>query len=299
MRTILAAVDFSEGSRAALGFAARLARQCHGALHVLHAQDPTVDAALRHEGRNLIAETGDELRRFLAATWPAPTCHPRLDIVAGDSAADVIRHIASREGADLIVIGSRGLSTGTPLPFGSTAEYVLRRADTSVLVVPPDWTPPNPGAPDLAGVGPVIAGIDFSEPAALAAAAAGRLAAALQTSVDIVHVVHQPRLLARWQRPADDVVRERMLKARCDLEPIVRCVSAVHGLPARVKVELRVEAGDVSQQLVGVARSYADRSPIIVLGRRTERDRGAPPGAVAYRTLAQATVPVLMHVPPA
>lgn len=292
-RTILVAVDFSEGSRAALRFAARLARHCHSVLHVLHAPPPTLDAALLRQGRHLIEETGDELRRLITAAWPAPTCHPRLNIVAGDNAADVIRHIASRESADLIVIGSRGMSATTPLPFGSTTEYVLRRADTPVLVVPPQWTPPNPGLPDLTGVGPVIVGVDLSEHAALAAAAAGGLAAELQTWVDVVHVVTAPSLLDRWQRPADEAVQERILKARGELGPLVR------GFSAGVTFDVRVEAGDVSRELVAHAASYAERAPIIVLGRRTECGRGAPPGAVAYRTLAQAAVPVLIYVPPA
>ena len=44
-RRILAATDFSEGSRVALTFAGRMAKQCHGTLHVLHAEDPLLSAA--------------------------------------------------------------------------------------------------------------------------------------------------------------------------------------------------------------------------------------------------------------
>jgi len=47
-RTILAAVDFSDASRAALVLAARLARHCGSDLHVVHAEHPLLDAAAQH-----------------------------------------------------------------------------------------------------------------------------------------------------------------------------------------------------------------------------------------------------------
>src|SRR5688572_7851814 len=175
-RTMLAAVDFSEGSRAALAFAARLAVQCGSRLHVLHAEDPLLCAAAQHQGRNLSEETLEELRRFAAETRPTVTCNPGLHAVAGH-AGDVIIDIAARENADIIVIGSRGMSGTERLLFGSTTEYVLRRADVSVLVVPADWTAPRADVPDLTGVGPLIAGVDFTTSSALAAAAAAWLAA--------------------------------------------------------------------------------------------------------------------------
>lgn len=60
-RSILAAVDFSDASRVALQFAARLAHQCQAELHVLHAEDPLLNAAARHHGIDLSSETREEL----------------------------------------------------------------------------------------------------------------------------------------------------------------------------------------------------------------------------------------------
>src|SRR5688500_5325930 len=106
-RTVLAVVDFSEPSRVALMCAARLARQCHATLHVLHAEDPLLAGAARVAGIDLTTETRDALGAFVqsaAGDW-APMHH----VVTG-SAVDVIRDIAVREGADVIVIGMRGMS---------------------------------------------------------------------------------------------------------------------------------------------------------------------------------------------
>ncbi len=288
-RTVLAAVDFSDGSRAALTFASRLAIQYGCSLHVLHAEDPLLCAAARLEGRTLSAETLEELRRFSAETWPTPACTPQLHLVTG-TAVDVILNLAERERADVIVIGSRGMSGAERLMFGSTTECVLRRADVSVLVVPPGWTPPRPDMPDLTGTGPFIAGIDFSESSLLAAAAAEWLAAGLGTGLEVVHVVPPPRVLQRWQAHAAASVRARVDTARRELAPIVRRLARTAAL------ETRVEVGDVPEQLAAIASRHAGERPLIVLGRRAGGSRGTVPGAIAYRVLMQASVPVLVYL---
>jgi hypothetical protein len=59
-----------------------------------------------------------------------------------------------------------------------------------------------------------------------------------------------------------------------------------------------VETGRVAERLADVATWSGDRHPLLVLARRAGR-LGAPPGAIAYRTLMLAEAPVLMYVPPA
>ncbi len=68
---ILAAVDFSESSRTALAFAARLTGTAGAELHVMHAEEPLLAAAARTRGLDLSAELRDELRAFVSGTWPA------------------------------------------------------------------------------------------------------------------------------------------------------------------------------------------------------------------------------------
>jgi len=52
----------------------------------------------------------------------------------GDAAEELL-HAASEDGADLIVVGSRGLSALTRLALGSVARKVLLHTRASVLVV--------------------------------------------------------------------------------------------------------------------------------------------------------------------
>ncbi len=187
-RTILAATDFSDASRGALAFAARLARHCDAALHIAHAEHPLLSAAAERSGIDLAAETREELRRIIAAASPAVDCSPQLHVVAG-AAVDVVAALAHTQHADVIVVGSHGMSGTEKLVFGSTTEGLLRRSDVSVLVVPPEWTPPRPTGVDLAGTGPVITGVDMTESSIAGARAACSLAKALGTAVELVHVV--------------------------------------------------------------------------------------------------------------
>lgn len=289
-RAILAAVDFSDTSRVALILAARLARHCGAELHVLHAEDPLLNAAADHAGIDLAGETDEELQRFIAGAWPAAQCSPRSHVIAG-AAVDVILALAHEHRADLVVVGSRGMSGAEKLVFGSTTEGLLRRADVSVLVAPAGWMPPHPDALDLSGLGPLVAAVDLSDdPSVAAAKAACTLASVLGTSVEIVHVVPAMAVLGRWRAHADAAVRDRVAAAGQELELLIR------GLGCSVPVEMRVEAGAVPNRLAEAAGPARDRTPILVLGKKAPGSKGAAPGTIAYRVLSLATVPILMHV---
>ena len=183
-RAIVAAVSFSKSSRVALVLAARLARHCGAELHVLHVEDPLLDAAARHEGIDLATETHAELRRFVAGAWPAADCLTEMHVFAG-TAVEVILDVAHRHRADLVVVSSAERRV-----FGSMTERLLRRADVSVLVAPAEWTPPHPDASDLSDLGPLVVVVDPSDPRSVpATTAAAELAAVLGTSVEIVDLV--------------------------------------------------------------------------------------------------------------
>ena len=99
-RSILTAVDFSQPSRVALEFAARMARQCQATLHVLHVEN---------------------LTRFTARAMTGNSTSPHVHIVTGD-AWRTICDIAEREQVELIVLGMHGMSGAAHALFGSTTE---------------------------------------------------------------------------------------------------------------------------------------------------------------------------------
>jgi nucleotide-binding universal stress UspA family protein len=288
-RVILAPVDFSEPSRTSLQFAVALARYTDAALHVLHAQDPLLAEGARHAGFDLSRDTEEELGRFVADASPGSGAAPYVHVATGP-AVDVIVLTAQHLRADLIVVGSHGISGAERLVFGSTTEGLLRRALTSVLVTPARSGSAASTAPDVLSMGPLVAALDFSPQALDAAKAACRLATALNTVVEVVHVVPDVPALMRWRVHSENAVRGRVTAARDQLDTVTRSLGCQ--APPQVKLEI----GDVALHLAEAAASFSTRRPILVLGRRRPGEKGGAPGSTAYRVLLLAKVPVLMHV---
>ena len=288
-RVVLAAVDFSESSRSALAFAARLAKHAGARLYVVHAQDPLLASAARSAGIDIDAETRAELSTFMQSAAPAGDWSPFHDVAEGQ-ATDVVCDIADRENADVIVVGAHGMSGVGRALFGSTTEGLLRKADHSVIVVPDGWTPPRQDTDDLSGVGPVVVGVE-PEPPALAAAGAGReLAILLGTALELRHVVPPPSVLARWSAHAQVAQQQRLDAAR---EQIASSVMLRDLSPDSVQIT----TGSIAEQLADAVRAAGVRRPLLVIGRRTHGERRDAPGHIALRVLALADAPVLMYLP--
>ena len=128
-RRVVVGVDASAESLAALDFALRLVIALGVRLIVVH-------------GIGLLEEGGYSSRPDidgLVAAARGRSGDPAdldIDVVLEDGpAADVIVRVAEREGAGLIVVGSRGLGQA-PRLLGSVSEAVLSHAHVPVLIVP-------------------------------------------------------------------------------------------------------------------------------------------------------------------
>lgn len=284
---ILAAVDFSDASLTALKCAVRLARHSRAELCVLHVEDPLLSAAANERGIHLSAESREELTRLVARVPEAEHVTTQHYVVTGH-AVEVILDVACREGIDLTVVASHGMSGIERAVFGSVTEGLLHRTDRSLLVVPAEWNLPAEKA-NRTGIGPFVVGVDFSSSSTAAAAAAGRLAEMFSTTVELVHVVPDLPVLDRWRPHAEAATIERVELARRDIARIAG------SLQAQAPVQHRVETGSIAERLSEIAAPWGDRQPIIVLGKRSA-DRGGAPGTIAFRVLTAARVPVLMHV---
>jgi nucleotide-binding universal stress UspA family protein len=149
-RTILAATDFSEASIRALAFAARLANHCRAPLHVLHVADPDPGAIPGQTSVDLSERTRLEMQRVIAAAAPDAGCALYVHTMIG-SPADVILETARARRADVLVVGSQGMSDPQKPGFGSTTDELLRRAHLSVIMVPAGWRPPQRPSVQLPG----------------------------------------------------------------------------------------------------------------------------------------------------
>jgi nucleotide-binding universal stress UspA family protein len=286
-RRVLVGVDFSECSRTALAFAARLAFHAGGSLDVLHVQDPTLTAAARAAHVNLEAESADELRQFIRSTPPADTLRPEAFVICG-TPGKVVCDIAAREQVDVVVIGSHGMTGPDRWLFGSNTERVIRHARMSVFVVPGGWRPPRAGTQDLSGLGPVIAAVTISEPALAAAHAAARLARLLGTRLTVLHVVPELRVPDRWTSHATSATATAARSASTELDALLSPLNEI------APMDLQVVTGDVVGSILRAAEPQNAYQPLLVLGRRPPDPNGSPLGTVVSRALASLHVPMLV-----
>jgi nucleotide-binding universal stress UspA family protein len=139
-RSILCPVDFSANSRAALRYAAMLARLSDAHLLVLYVDDPllALARATQRTAAELIASGDNELRRFVTGALRGATPAPALTLItrAGKPAPEIV-NAATEHGCDLIVIGYRGAGRATRWFFGSTTEGVVRTTAVPVVAIPP------------------------------------------------------------------------------------------------------------------------------------------------------------------
>lgn len=136
LRTIVLALDGSEGARKAIPVAAELARADEGRIVIAHVEERTVGkgGGPIHASEKEIRQELDELAGQLSDQG-IQTEVRAADVMVGGP-AHVIESIADGAGADLIVTGTRGHTAISGLLLGSVTHRLLHIANRPVLVVP-------------------------------------------------------------------------------------------------------------------------------------------------------------------
>ncbi|HEX5596706.1 MAG TPA: universal stress protein [Micromonosporaceae bacterium] len=254
---VIVGVDGSPGSRLAAQYAAEAAQWrhaplilIHGYLHPFRYGVPIDPYAIQlpppsEAAEQMLDKTASELRD----TWPDLAVETRQ--VAGGPAAALIEE---SRGAQLLVVGSRGLGGFAGLLLGSVGSQVTAHARCPVLVVRPMEQPP-------AAADPVIVGIDGSPGSAPALAVAADEAAARGRPLVVLHV---------WSIDAFDEVRptyqETEAAAQAAAETLLaEAVSEVRHRHPELPVEERlVHALDPERVLTEASQSAA----LVVVGAR-------------------------------
>jgi nucleotide-binding universal stress UspA family protein len=140
---IVVGVDGSEGSETALRWAVEEARLRDGVVEVVTAWTyPYVGeaagmAAFSVDGAELESAAAAVVQSMIDAVADSGsgsvTLEPR--VVRGDAAAALLR-VAKEDGADLLVVGSRGRGGFTGLMLGSVSQQCVHHAPCPVVVVP-------------------------------------------------------------------------------------------------------------------------------------------------------------------
>lgn len=148
VRRILVPIDFSAHAESVLEWAAHLAEEHGSELCLLHAYHLPVEFQ-QLEGAYLPADFWTNVKTEAEQTlerYAEPLRERGLTVqtlVREGYPATVIEEEAGRQGADLVVIGTRGHSGLKHLLLGSIAERVVEKAPCPVLTVK---RKPSPGS---------------------------------------------------------------------------------------------------------------------------------------------------------
>jgi nucleotide-binding universal stress UspA family protein len=291
IHTVVVATDFSEDSRAALEWAIDVARQRGARIVLTHAVAlcspvaPEFAPGEDHWYRALKESALGELD-----TWAN---HVRAKHVAVEThltyepAATSVVEVAARHGADLLVIGTRGLTGLRRIFLGSVAARIVRFATCPVVTVHAEQTRRGP-------VQTILLPTDLSDDASRAVDAAARvLGDAPQRRVILLHVYRYPLVFSA--APAFVLAGEIV-----DLVREARAQLTQHAERFRergITAEVVVEEGAPAESIL----RHAERHGADLIAMGTHGRSGLNRlflGSTAERVLPQAPCPVLtVHTP--
>ncbi|MBK3576417.1 universal stress protein [Streptomyces sp. MBT65] len=294
VRTVVAGLDGSPESRAAAEWAAREAELRSLPLKVVHvwepAPDPLAQAPLlgaetqQHWSQRIPREAGEGLRLR----------HPGLDVTEDQvtgTPADAL--LAAAKDAELLVLGSRGLSGVGGFLVGSVGLSVVARADLPVVLVRAGEQSADEHAKGPAGspstetpYRPVVLGLDADTPADAVIEFAFAEAARRGTGLRVVYGWNLPPYYAYGfaldSGLNDELFREETAALREALGPWQQKHPAI-------EVALEPRIGSAADHLVDASREAS----LVVIGRRIRRGAlGAHIGPVAHGVLHHAVAPV-------
>jgi nucleotide-binding universal stress UspA family protein len=275
-RTIACGVDDSDAAHAVAGTARWLANRLQARLMLIHVvgeparESEAVLASLRvHLG---LGER-DEIR--LLAGVPADRLIERAD----------------EDGAELLVVGSRGRGSIRSAVLGSVSRTLATSARCPVAIVPP-------GSPDRAatdghesGEASIVCGVDGSEHALAAARLAADLAVRMELRLVLVHALSDLKSLASYpgaRSTAPPLSGQPDTRARLAAQMVDEAVAAVGGRATGV-----VDEGRPWDVLESVADREAARL-LVVAARGLGGLRTALFGSVASELAASSRRPVIV-----
>lgn len=287
IKTILVPTDFSEHADLALDTAAKLAKPLGAQIHLLHVlhlpvQAVTPEMAVVPDGfwqelRSHAERKLDASRTKLEKEGVRSTTEITEDIPGFAIAA-----AAKRANADLIVMGSRGLTGLKHVLMGSVAERTVRTATCPVLTVKSEIG-------SAFQLRKILVPMDFSETAQRALEVAKQLAkSAGPAHLILMHAYYVPIELEQYLVQQGDPVLERLTESvTADLEKILTSLQK-DGISA----EYVASRGAPDHLIVELAKEkHAD---LIVMG--THGRRGLSHlllGSVAERVVRTAECPVM------
>ena len=141
---IVVGADGSHESHRAMLWAANQAKLSNARVVVVHSIDIPVysgygEFATAMVPRGLTDSQRDEVRKEVHDNWSAPLTDAGVEYqvtLIDGTPSSAIRAAADKEGADLIVVGSRGRGGFAELVLGSTSNQLAHHAGRPLVIIP-------------------------------------------------------------------------------------------------------------------------------------------------------------------
>ena len=293
-RNVTVGLDGSPESRAAAEWAAREAKLRGLPLRLVHvwepvpepmAQAPLLGAETQaHWSERIPRETAEGLR------LRHPGVHVEMEQISGrpmDALAEAAKD------AELLVLGSRGLSGIGGFLVGSVGMAVIAHTETPVVLVRAGEQAADEHEADPAGIPsaatayrPVVLGLDTGHPHDAVIAFAFEEAARRGTALRVVHGWNLPPYFA-YGLPADPELNAEL--GRQDAAALAGVLRPWRQKYPEIEVVEVSRCGSPANQVIDASREAS----LVVVGRRTRRSPiGAHIGPVTHAVLHHATAPV-------
>ena len=281
---IVVGVDGSPASERALQWAATEAARRSAALEVVHAwttpyplnpPDYFVDPA------PFEARGAEILHRMMASLAGRSVRGRTRAVLVRDSTAKALLEAA--DGAQLLVVGSRGRGGFSGLLLGSVSQDCVQRSPCPVAVIPPAWAGE--------GHGRVVVGVDGSEPSYGALNWAVESAALRQAELDVVNAYDALQVVMPMGMAATEADRHLLETASHDLlEKMAKVATDGTGARPRVVELISMRAGPARALL-----EAALGADLLVVGSRGRGGvRGLLLGSISHQCVHHAPCPIVV-----
>jgi universal stress protein E len=268
LHKILVAMDFSKHAAAALRRAVDLAEQTQGEVTLVHILEHVAAAvegtsfeahwrlppAALHQAEHQLRRQAEERLAEVIAPYRGSRCQLHTEVRAGVPFVEIIRSV-EKNGVDLVMTGTRGLSGFQRFLVGSTAERLVRKCPCPVWIV------------KFGSDGPlrsILVPVDFSEASGKSLELGSLLARLSGCPLHVVHVIAS----------TDPVVQVPEDKARMDIRVQrreIRVAAAKHlnafvrtCVPPEIAVQERLVVGSPWQKIAFLARRVD--ADLIIMG---------------------------------
>ncbi len=282
---ILLATDGSKDSVLAARAAVDLSRKTGAELHVVHAWrtvpsphfESWINNALEQEARELLEEQMGKIEEYGGRVEEA--------YLRKGSPHEAIVALAGEIGADLIVMGSRGMGRLKRLAMGSVSEGVVHHAHVPVLLLRGGenaWPPEH-----------IVVGEDGFGPSLKAGELAAALGGFFEADMTLMRVYPElPEIDEEGRRMNPRMTDDELRRAEKELGSRAAGFEATLGSRPRISIAV----GDAAVELVETAHGKGRQSTLIAVG-----NRGLGPikrlrlGSVSAKVLRAAEGPVLVY----